>query len=1061
MRHCEFTKDAIVLNNNYMQNTPEVSIVMPTYCRLAEGLLQKCIDSVLGQTYTNFEFIIIDDGSVDGSKDLIERYAKRDKRIVYIRHEQNSGLPAVRTNEGILMARGNYIAFVFDDNVWDKEYLLTLVSEMEKNPADVQYSITHMHMNDCEYFNLGDWPLTEEFLFHLNTVPNGSVLCTKSFFEKYGVYDPHICIRRICDWDLWLRAKVLGAKFNFVNKALSHEYGPSSEVSLGLTVKMDYKLSYAYMSDIKEIRNRTQKLLPKNIDDYDVFDRNAILPYIKNYEELRKIDAIVYEPFLSAHREYYCPNNFHNKLFGTSNANSISPFINDDLSADGKRRFLFVCNTYNDKLHTLINRMKEMYNNSIILSCGEWQFTAYDPTEIDAVFLVDCTALFIYDYLTIYKKLNKPIIYIIQYGYQKNVDGINAQDYNSLECVKKVFKTDLYFPKKGIIWKDVFYNSIKELMGISTTVINMSNCSSLPFDNYIEVVNSTESNYINLIQNKLLSKKISTLINEKSIAIFLNSELLAGSEAYGVFIAYMLMRAGQNVYVCVPKHNLYDKTSEKLDMFVNSLGLPPIVKLPYKPGLFNKSESDNENIAGLLQWVENNNIGMIIFSSLIYDAILLAEKADIKSFCCLFQPTGYDLNDIIKVNEVCNGVISDSEWGAGLYNKFADLDAIKIPSILFEQQFREVKPIKKDLINIAIGGTLQPRKRQMEAVIAFHKLILKGYNICLNIYGYQLGMVNDYILAIEDYINSNSLKERVKLNGIVEMEEIIEKNDIILSTSIDEGIPQTILISIAGGLLPVCFNSGGISEVIKDLETGFLIQEMDIDSISACIERAILNRDKWSNIIKSAQKILKEEYLVDKVQNKLLGYIVKKSHVRKCKHKVVIKNLGESNISNDICESSISSGIPESSKVVDCFEYENRILTSNEDICYVKQYCKKRRYRIRCDSNTISKIGIVFATEDYPLLGNVTIRLIANGRVIRTSKKAIIELAYHKWSFFEFKTIYNSGGQDFILEFLFEYTSEGRLGVFEVKANRRFIDRVFNKLRLPLAGYNTIYFKEM
>lgn len=119
MKFQEFINDQKIFDNGYENNSPLVSIVMPTYCRMAEGFLKRCIESVLIQTYTNFEFIIVDDGSTDGSQELIIQYAQKDKRIIYIRHDINCGLAAVRTNEGIMKARGQYVAFIFDDNIWD------------------------------------------------------------------------------------------------------------------------------------------------------------------------------------------------------------------------------------------------------------------------------------------------------------------------------------------------------------------------------------------------------------------------------------------------------------------------------------------------------------------------------------------------------------------------------------------------------------------------------------------------------------------------------------------------------------------------------------------------------------------------------------------------------------------------------------------------------------------------------------------------------------------------------------------------------------------------------
>src|SRR4051794_40901211 len=104
--------DARVMTKSRADWKPDITIVTPTYRRNAEGLLRKCLHSALEQTFTNFEHIIVDDGSTDGTEDLVRDLCKQDDRLVYVRHDRNSGLPAVRTNEGILRASGRSVVFL-------------------------------------------------------------------------------------------------------------------------------------------------------------------------------------------------------------------------------------------------------------------------------------------------------------------------------------------------------------------------------------------------------------------------------------------------------------------------------------------------------------------------------------------------------------------------------------------------------------------------------------------------------------------------------------------------------------------------------------------------------------------------------------------------------------------------------------------------------------------------------------------------------------------------------------------------------------------------------------
>lgn len=98
--------------------SPEISVVIPTYKR-AE-LVLRAIQSVLQQTFQNFEIIIVDDCSPDNTGDAVRTI--RDPRIRYLRHDVNKGLPAGR-NTGIDAARGRYLAFLDDDDEWRPEKL--------------------------------------------------------------------------------------------------------------------------------------------------------------------------------------------------------------------------------------------------------------------------------------------------------------------------------------------------------------------------------------------------------------------------------------------------------------------------------------------------------------------------------------------------------------------------------------------------------------------------------------------------------------------------------------------------------------------------------------------------------------------------------------------------------------------------------------------------------------------------------------------------------------------------------------------------------------------------
>lgn len=112
---------------------PIISVVVPVYN--VEKYLEKCLNSILEQTYKNFEVILVDDGSSDCCFNICEQYAKKDTRIKAF-HKKNGGLADAR-NYGIKRAIGNYITFIDSDDFVKKEYLEFLLSLLEKHNADI------------------------------------------------------------------------------------------------------------------------------------------------------------------------------------------------------------------------------------------------------------------------------------------------------------------------------------------------------------------------------------------------------------------------------------------------------------------------------------------------------------------------------------------------------------------------------------------------------------------------------------------------------------------------------------------------------------------------------------------------------------------------------------------------------------------------------------------------------------------------------------------------------------------------------------------------------------
>ena len=114
-----------------------VSIITPNYNCIQ--FISQTIESVLNQSYNNWEMIIVDDCSTDGSYEVALKYADKDARIKVLRNEKNSG-PAVSRNRAIDIAIGEYIAFLDSDDLWESDKLKKQISFMQRNDCDFCFS---------------------------------------------------------------------------------------------------------------------------------------------------------------------------------------------------------------------------------------------------------------------------------------------------------------------------------------------------------------------------------------------------------------------------------------------------------------------------------------------------------------------------------------------------------------------------------------------------------------------------------------------------------------------------------------------------------------------------------------------------------------------------------------------------------------------------------------------------------------------------------------------------------------------------------------------------------
>jgi glycosyltransferase involved in cell wall biosynthesis len=238
----DYLEDQKVIRSERAPVRPVVSVVLPTWRRYVTGTLQRAVDTVLDQSFRDIELIVVDDGSTDGTWDYLRERQTRDPRLVLIRHEQNSGLPAIRSNEGIELSRGRYVAFQFDDDEWEDGALEMLVARGESlsQPA-VVYGNSLMVFSPSREVPYPSVPVNLLNLFRHNRILNNSVLIPRILLERVGLYDCHLGMRRICDWDLWLRL-IRHFPFEAAAGVVSRAHVARDASHLGLTAAFDFPL---------------------------------------------------------------------------------------------------------------------------------------------------------------------------------------------------------------------------------------------------------------------------------------------------------------------------------------------------------------------------------------------------------------------------------------------------------------------------------------------------------------------------------------------------------------------------------------------------------------------------------------------------------------------------------------------------------------------------------------------------------------------------------------------------------------------------------------------------
>lgn len=251
-----------------MNKPPETTIVIPTYNRCE--YLREAVESVVGQTYADYELIFVDYGSADDTQHFVASLSNS----VRYHYQVNQG-PGAARNYGIRIARGEFLTFLDSDDLWLPEKLARQIRLMKSNPdtmvcyTDERWVRRGVRVNRrFKHRKYSAWIF--ERCLPLCIVSPSSVLMRRSFFDIVGLFDEELPACE--DYDLWLRASLL-MPFRFIREELIIKRGgPPDQLSSRWGLHVHRITALSKLVDHEHITPEQRKLVCQ-----EIVDRSRIL----------------------------------------------------------------------------------------------------------------------------------------------------------------------------------------------------------------------------------------------------------------------------------------------------------------------------------------------------------------------------------------------------------------------------------------------------------------------------------------------------------------------------------------------------------------------------------------------------------------------------------------------------------------------------------------------------------------------------------------------------------------------------------------------------------------
>lgn len=263
---------------------PLISIIIPTYNREIE--LNFAVNSILDQTYKNWELIIVDNNSSDGTDNLIKKF--NDSRITLLKII-NNGVIASSRNKGIKESNGKYLAFLDSDDWWLPNKLMKCVDRINnsKDGIDLIYHSLYISNKRKNIYTFKKifarqllMPVFKDLILNNNPIATSSVLVSKEIVKKAGAFSEDKSLIAAEDYDLWLRISMLTDKFESIKAPLGYWFDGGNTSSPLLTLK--------YLDTLRKIHIdplilKTRKKLPV----WWLYSKGRSLFLINDYKEAK------------------------------------------------------------------------------------------------------------------------------------------------------------------------------------------------------------------------------------------------------------------------------------------------------------------------------------------------------------------------------------------------------------------------------------------------------------------------------------------------------------------------------------------------------------------------------------------------------------------------------------------------------------------------------------------------------------------------------------------------------------------------------------------------------